>query len=121
LGCVSPLDKSRSGTPEGVRAPLSARRTQVRWLETLRLSAFCFLFVAFVAFVPFVIASGAKQSRRRLSSGLLRRGACHRAGHFGPDPLAPRNDEVYQWAALKSCSRERATFSTESTANGRIL
>src|SRR5579871_4505915 len=24
--------------------------------------------------------------------GLLRRGACHRAGHFGPDPLAPRND-----------------------------
>ena len=19
--------------------------------------------------------------------------ACHRAGHFGPDPLAPRNDE----------------------------
>ncbi|MFZ0237267.1 MAG: hypothetical protein WAL37_07855, partial [Xanthobacteraceae bacterium] len=28
-----------------------------------------------------------------LNSGLLRRGACHRAGHFGPDPLAPRNDE----------------------------
>jgi hypothetical protein len=25
---------------------------------------------------------------------LLRRGACHRAGHFGPDPLAPRNDEI---------------------------
>src|SRR5215472_7254471 len=25
--------------------------------------------------------------------GLLRRGACHRAGHFGPDPLAPRNDD----------------------------
>ena len=23
--------------------------------------------------------------------GLLRRGACHRAGHFRPDPLAPRN------------------------------
>ena len=26
------------------------------------------------------------------ASGLLRRGACHRAGHFGPDPLAPRDD-----------------------------
>src|ERR1700759_1888453 len=25
--------------------------------------------------------------------GLLRRGACHRAGPSGPDPLAPRNDE----------------------------
>jgi hypothetical protein len=24
---------------------------------------------------------------------LLPREACHRAGHFGPDPLAPRNDE----------------------------
>ena len=24
---------------------------------------------------------------------MLRRGACHRAGHFGPDPLAPRNDD----------------------------
>ena len=29
LGCVSPLDRSRSGTPKGERAPLSARRT--RW------------------------------------------------------------------------------------------
>ena len=29
----------------------------------------------------------------RYRSGLLRRGACHRAGHFGPDPLVPRNDE----------------------------
>jgi hypothetical protein len=27
-------------------------------------------------------------------AGLLRRGACHRAGHFGLDPLAPRNDDV---------------------------
>ena len=25
-------------------------------------------------------------------NGLLRRGACHRAGHFGPDSLSPRND-----------------------------
>jgi hypothetical protein len=32
-----------------------------------------------------------KQSRLRGRTGLLR-GACHRAGHFGPDPLA-RNDE----------------------------
>jgi hypothetical protein len=24
-------------------------------------------------------------------AGLVRRGACHRAGRFGPDPLAPRN------------------------------
>jgi hypothetical protein len=34
LGCASPLDKSRSGTPEGVRAPLSARRVVRRggWL-----------------------------------------------------------------------------------------
>jgi hypothetical protein len=28
------------------------------------------------------------------AAGLLRRGACHRAGHFGPDPLAPGNDEL---------------------------
>src|SRR5262249_5417528 len=41
----------------------------------------------------FVIASAAKQSSPRFGPGLLRRGACHRAGHFGPDPLAPRNDE----------------------------
>ncbi len=24
------------------------------------------------------------------------RGACHRAGHFGPVPLAPRNDELFR-------------------------
>ena len=41
-----------------------------------------------------VIASEAKQSSVAARSGLLRRGACHRAGHFGPDPLAPRNDEL---------------------------
>jgi hypothetical protein len=34
------LCKSRGGTPTGVRAPLSARRAQARWLD-LRLSAFC--------------------------------------------------------------------------------
>jgi hypothetical protein len=40
------------------------------------------------------LRASAKQSRFLvLSAGLLRRGACHRAGHFGPDPLAPRNDE----------------------------
>ena len=44
----------------------------------------------FVAFL--VIASEAKQSKLLCDAGLLRRGACHRAGHFGPDPLAPRND-----------------------------
>ena len=31
---------------------------------------------------------------RKSYPGLLRRGACHRAGHFGPDPLAPRNDKI---------------------------
>ena len=36
----------------------------------------------------------AKRSSSAAQSGLLRRGACHRAGHFGPDPLAPRNDEA---------------------------
>jgi hypothetical protein len=42
-----------------------------------------------------VIASAAKQSRGGAPHvGLLRRGACHRAGHFGPDPLAPRNDDA---------------------------
>src|SRR5215472_14355334 len=40
-----------------------------------------------------VIASAAKQSRPREDPGLLRRGACHRAGPRGPDPLAPRNDD----------------------------
>ncbi len=31
---------------------------------------------------------------RASGPGLLRRGACHRAGHFGPDPSAPRNDDA---------------------------
>ena len=34
---------------------------------------------------------------RPLSFGLLRRGACHRAGHLGQDPLAPRNDDLKRW------------------------
>ena len=50
LGCASgmssPLGKSRSGTPEGVRVPLDARRTCKCGGWTLRLPAFCFLFVA---------------------------------------------------------------------------
>ena len=38
----------------------------------------------------------AKQSRAaREKRGLLRRGVYHLAGHFGPDPLASRNDAVY--------------------------
>ena len=63
LGCVSPLDKSRSGTPEGVRVPLDARRAPssvlprmrgrmkvgVRRLVKLRLSAFCFLSYFFLS------------------------------------------------------------------------
>jgi len=45
------LDKSHSGTPEGVRVPLDARRAlQGRRLVKLRLSAFCFL--AFFSSVP---------------------------------------------------------------------
>jgi len=56
-GCVSPLDRSRCGTPKGERVPLDARRAlQARSYE-LRLSAFCFLFflsfvLSFLAFVP---------------------------------------------------------------------
>jgi hypothetical protein len=38
-------------------------------------------------------------------TGLLR-GACHRAGHFGPDPLA-RNDEAPIGATLASGKRSR--------------
>jgi hypothetical protein len=43
-----------------------------------------------------VIASAAQQSSGGGAPyvGLLHRGACHRAGHFGPDPLAPRNDDA---------------------------
>src|ERR1700753_3705605 len=44
---------------------------------------------------PLVIASAAKQYSSCRGAGLLRRGACHRAGHYGPDPLAPRNDEAH--------------------------
>ena len=52
LGCVSPLDKSRSGTPEGVRVPLDARRTlQVR---LLRIAPFGVL-LPFLSFVPRLI------------------------------------------------------------------
>ncbi len=47
-----------------------------------------------------VIASKAKQSSPAAKTGLLRRGACHRAGHFGPDPLAPRNDDYFVMAGL---------------------
>ena len=36
-----------------------------------------------------VIASASEQSSAVRGVGLLRRGAWHRAGHFGPDPLAP--------------------------------
>ncbi len=59
LGCVSPLDKSRRGTPEGVLPPPipspasgggsgwgQAPHRKVRRLMKQRLSAFCFLFVA---------------------------------------------------------------------------
>ena len=46
-------------------------------------------------------------------AGLLRRGACHRAGHFGPDPLAPRNDELHRSrAALFSAPRGLFTVFT---------
>src|SRR5690349_4634113 len=41
-----------------------------------------------------VIASEAKQSSTAATFWMLPRGACHRAGHFGPNPLAPRNDEA---------------------------
>ena len=60
LGCVSPLDKSRGGTPEGVRAPLGARCAQAQRLVNLRLSAFCFLFFfgSFVARVSKAIPGG---------------------------------------------------------------
>jgi hypothetical protein len=51
LGDESPLGENRSGTPEGVRVPLDARRAKVRRLEKLRLSAFCFLLLPFVSFV----------------------------------------------------------------------
>jgi hypothetical protein len=49
LGCVSPLDKNRGGTPEGVRALQGARRAKARRLRNsvLRRSAsFSFVFVA---------------------------------------------------------------------------
>jgi hypothetical protein len=48
--------------------------------------------VARMIFIVVIARSEAtKQSRASPKTGLLR-GACHRAGHFGPDPL-PRNDE----------------------------
>jgi hypothetical protein len=51
--------------------------------------------------IEFVIASEAKQSRGNPGnaieseppSWIASSRSCHRAGHFGPDPLAPRNDE----------------------------
>src|SRR6476469_86155 len=36
-----------------------------------------------------VMRAPAKQSGSVRRAGSLRRRACHRAGHFGPDPLAP--------------------------------
>jgi hypothetical protein len=46
LGCVSPLGKSRGGTPQGVRALQGARRTQVRRILVcvFRRSAFLYFF-----------------------------------------------------------------------------
>src|SRR5215472_5048433 len=51
--------------------------------------------------------------RRKKEDGLLRRGVYHRAGPTGPDPLAPRNDELIYAGAIASqgrasCSQKRA-------------
>jgi hypothetical protein len=56
----------------------------------MRLPAFRFLFFFVVAVASFivVIASDSEAIQlQRKKSGLLRRAANHRAGHFGPDPL----------------------------------
>src|ERR1700733_6518495 len=45
----------------------------------------------------FVVVSGSEAIQGGMLGaqvGSLRRGACQRAGHFGPDPLAPRDDET---------------------------
>jgi hypothetical protein len=47
LGCVSPLDKSRRGTPTGERALQGARWPRGTAVEQQRLSAFRFLFCFF--------------------------------------------------------------------------
>src|SRR5579859_6804729 len=64
-----------------------------------------------------VIASEAKQSRAGCTdSGLLRRGAGHRAGHFGPDPLAPRNDDWGEQANVWRGLLKRSGLGAEELA-----
>src|ERR1700727_2853139 len=69
-----------------------------------------------------VIASVAKQFSSSRGAGLLRRGACHRAGHFGPDPLAPRNDEMQSsgWHAAEITAAARLRPSGRRRRRGRL-
>ncbi len=80
--------RARPRAERAAQAALSVARPHPfgAGLTTVRLPAFRF---------PFFSSLRVKRSNpvRPLGSGLLRRGARHRAGHFGPDPLAPRNDE----------------------------
>ena len=58
-----------------------------------------------------VEARSAKADGPNVSGGILRGpiGACHRAGHFGPDPLAwaPQDDDMERCAALIDALRQR--------------
>ena len=85
------VERRQASAPaaEGRRKPALPWRAPHRWCghETLRLSAFRFL-----RFLSYIARMKRSEIRERHSSvtvvpGL--RGACHRAGHFGPDPLAP--------------------------------
>jgi hypothetical protein len=62
-----------------------------------------------------LLSSRAAASNPVGRAGLLRRGACHRAGHFGPDPFAPRNDV----SQLTRCRAPR-NDNSRGTAIGKV-
>src|SRR5262249_5946855 len=62
---------------------------KARQIRLLRLSAFCFRFFLLFFFVARVKRSETRGRHRSGTGAPGFRGACHRARHFGRDPLAP--------------------------------
>ena len=66
LGCVSPLGKSRGGTPKGERALTGACRARARRLRNSVLSAFRFLFLFFVGWASALADAHAVRDRTNI-------------------------------------------------------
>ena len=85
--------RSRTRSPKGAGSGSRLLRTatDIRRISALRLCVGCVLVAhdaSQKASVGWVKARSAVPTRRRFGSPRGLRGACHRGGHFGPDPLA---------------------------------